>query len=240
MFFCLQCCILLQGHVKIQPQMQTSIKTSPASACAASFTDLPVLNESALIIIKKAMAHDKEAFSQLVKQYWLPAYRLACMMLTQKNEVEKVLQETFWQIYLKLPTLQTPAHFSTFVYRMTANASLMHLRLNPRAKQLLLDELLPHFEENGTATYPVWVGDWSLEMGHSLPSQALKEQVQMAVHALPHRYRLILLMKETEQLSTTQIAYILGLSLSAVKSILHRARLFVCEQLSQYFQGRPL
>jgi RNA polymerase sigma-70 factor (ECF subfamily) len=189
-----------------------------------------------LALVERAKAHDDHAFEELVRRYHSQVYRLALTVTKNPRDAEEVTQETFLNLYRKLDTFRGESKFSSWLYRVTANFALMRLRKQRRQPQVLLDDLLPQFYENsGKNDKPA--SDWSERADRQFENRELGSKINTAIADLPEKYRIILVLRDVENLSNEEIAQTLGMSVPAVKSILHRSRLFVREALSKYFDG---
>ncbi len=187
-------------------------------------------------LVERAKNHDDSAFEELVRRYHHTVYRLALTMTKNPRDAEEVTQETFLNLYRKLDTFRGESKFSSWLYRVTANFALMRLRKQRRQPQVLLDDLLPQFYENGRFEKPA--SDWSERADRQFENRELGEKINHAISELPEKYRIILVLRDVENLSNEEIAVTLGMSVPAVKSVLHRSRLFVREALNKYFEGR--
>lgn len=184
-------------------------------------------------LVRRAQAHDQAAFEALVRRHHEHVYRLALTMTKNPRDAEEIEQETFLNVFRKLGSFRGDSKFSSWLYRVTANFALMRLRKQRRQPSVLLDDLLPHFYESGE--FERAQSDWSHQADKLLENKELGAQIHGALEKLPEKYRIILVMRDVEGLSNDEIAHTLGMSIPAVKSILHRSRLFVREQLNQYF-----
>jgi RNA polymerase sigma-70 factor (ECF subfamily) len=186
-------------------------------------------------LIAKAKAHDAAAFEQLVRKHHQAVYRLALTMTKNPRDAEEVTQEAFLSVHRKLDTFRGDSKFSSWLYRVTANFALMRLRKQRRQPQVLLDDLLPQYYENGQPQKAP--SDWSERADRQFENKELGTKINEAIGQLPEKYRIILVLRDVENLSNEEIAHTLGMSVPAVKSILHRSRLFVREALNKYFEG---
>jgi RNA polymerase sigma-70 factor (ECF subfamily) len=111
----------------------------------------------------------------------------------------------------------------------------MHLRADKKYESdVSLEDYAP-YDENGTLMGRVASRDWSRRPDESLFSKEAMEIVEKAINELPESYRLVFHLRDIEELSNEEVAGILGLSVPAIKSRLHRARLFLRDKLSEYF-----
>jgi RNA polymerase sigma-70 factor (ECF subfamily) len=191
-------------------------------------------------LVLRAQKGDGAAFAELVNRHQRQLYRLALRMTQSEADAQEVLQEAFLNAWEKLPAFRGEAQFSSWLYRIAANAALMRLRRKRRAPDSLPDEPVelagPKFSSDGQHLQPPR-SDWSQRADDLLMSRQLGEQIDLAVRSLPEEYRTVFLLKDVDGLSNEQIADALDLTVPAVKSRLHRARLALREKLTEFFGG---
>ncbi|MBS2020938.1 MAG: sigma-70 family RNA polymerase sigma factor [Deltaproteobacteria bacterium] len=189
-------------------------------------------------LVLRAQQGDATAFAQLVSRHQRQLYRLALRMTQSEADAQEILQETFLNAYQKLPNFRGEAQFSSWLYRIAANSALMRLRRKRRAPDALPTEPLeltgPKFNNEGYFEEAPH-SDWSQRADEKLMSGELGKAIDAAVKTLPDDYRTVFLLKDVDGLSNEEIADALELSVPAVKSRLHRARLALREQLGEFF-----
>jgi RNA polymerase sigma-70 factor (ECF subfamily) len=196
-------------------------------------------------LVAQARGGDSGAFALLVQRHQRQIYRLALRMLGSEQDAEEVLQEAFLNAYQKLGEFRGDATFNSWIYRIASNSALMRLRRRRRAPDTVaaLEEQAsdfpsgPRFLSDGGYAQPPR-SDWSLRADDALHNQQLGRAIEDAVANLPEDYRVVFLLKDVDGMSNEEIAETLELSVPAVKSRLHRARLALREQLSEYFGAR--
>ncbi|HSF06847.1 MAG TPA: sigma-70 family RNA polymerase sigma factor [Methylomirabilota bacterium] len=172
-----------------------------------------------------------EAMEQLVERYANRVYRLALRITGSHEDAEEVTQDALWTAGRKVHTFKGESAFGSWVYRITANAAYMKLRARrAKANEIALDDVLPaidggHFEP---------MDDWSPRVDEQALQGELRRVLEEAIDQLPADYRTALVLHDIEGLSNPDIAEALGISLPAVKSRVHRSRLFVRKQLAAY------
>jgi RNA polymerase sigma-70 factor (ECF subfamily) len=179
-------------------------------------------------------AGDPEEFARLVDAYSGKIYRLAIKMLNQQQDAEDVLQETFLKAYRGIKSFDGRSKISTWLFRIATNEALMFIR-RKHPDTVSLDE--PLETEEGEQE-PLQIIDWCCLPEEELLSEETKEKLDAAVQKLPERLRVVFLLRDINDLSTHETAEILGLSDTAVKTRLSRARLRLREELSIYFGER--
>jgi RNA polymerase sigma-70 factor, ECF subfamily len=189
-------------------------------------------------LVERAQRGDGGAFAMLVERHQRQLYRLALRMTGSEADAQEVLQEAFLNAYQKLPLFRGEAQFSSWLYRIAANSALMRLRRKRRAPDALADQPLelqgPRFSAEGFLD-PSPRGDWSQRADEKMMDRELGSAIDQAVAGLPDDYRTVFLLKDVDGLSNEDIAGALDLTVPAVKSRLHRARLALREKLGEFF-----
>jgi RNA polymerase sigma-70 factor (ECF subfamily) len=189
-------------------------------------------------LVARAQQGDGVAFAELVERHQRQLFRLALRMTGSEADAQEVLQEAFLNAYQKLPLFRGEAQFSSWLYRIAANSALMRLRRKRRAPDTVPDEPIelsaPRFNEGGGFEAPPR-SDWSQRADEKLESRELGAAIDKAVGELPDDYRTVFLLKDVDGLSNEEIAHALELSVPAVKSRLHRARLALRDKLGEFF-----
>jgi len=183
-------------------------------------------------LVLAAQHGDKRAFTQLVEKYEQRAYNLARKMMRDQQDAEDVLQETFISVYRNLSNFHGDSSFSTWLYRIATNASLMKLR-GRKEPPLSLDESI---ESNDDGALPREIADWGITPEEALLSSETRAQMDVAITALPELLRTVFVLRDVEGLSVQETADVLKISGPNVKTRLHRARLMLRETLSAYFK----
>lgn len=194
-----------------------------------------VLNDSELVDL--AQEGDQEALEELVSRYEDKVYNLAYRMVGNREEAEDVLQDTFLNVIRSLDKFRKKSSFSTWLYRVTANAALTRLRKKSKKEKSegeFLDEVYAVKQEAQSGEK---IDDWSTNPVRRLLSEESKAMMEAAIEELPEKYRVVFVLRDVEGLPAAEVAEILDLSVPAVKSRLHRARMFLRNYLSSYFAG---
>jgi RNA polymerase sigma-70 factor (ECF subfamily) len=165
---------------------------------------------------------DAAAFERLVRRQSAPLLAVARRILNNDDDARDAVQETFLSAYRNLHGFAGEARVSTWLHRIVVNAALMKLRTRRRRPEKSIDELLPCFDENGA-----WVSGMARTSGGveaQLESRERRELVRRCIAQLPETYREVLVLRDIEDLDTTEVAVGLGITANAVKIRLHRAR----------------
>lgn len=179
-------------------------------------------------VIRLAKNGDRSAQAQIVNAYEKMVYNLSLKLLGDQEQAECVLQETFLKVLQALPNFQEKSQLSTWIYRIATNQALMRLRTKKR-QHVSLDQ---DSDDDGK-DYSALARSLEADPLDNVLNQELKEKMDQAIEQLPENYKTVFVMKDIEGLALKEIAEIVGLSLPAVKSNLHRARVFLRNRLAE-------
>ena len=184
-------------------------------------------------LIARVLADDYVAFERIVKKYESRIYSHCLKFLRSPEDAEDVLQETFLQAYRSLASFRAEAAFSTWLYKIATNGCLMRIRKNKRVDFVSIDKPI----EFDGAEIKRDVADWSHNPMLAVSNDEVKRALDELIAKLPDDKRIVLTLKDVEGFSNIEIGEMLGVSVAAVKSRLHRARLIMREELTKYFEG---
>jgi RNA polymerase sigma-70 factor (ECF subfamily) len=185
-------------------------------------------------LVKDLQAGKTESFERLATLFQKKIYALSFNLTRNAMDSEDVTQEVLLTLFKKIHTFQGKSAFSSWVYRITLNASYMKLRSRKKDQSISIEELLPSF--NGSGFQQEKIQDWSENTESLLFDNETRETIQKAVDLLPDKEKVVFLLRDVEGLSTEKVSEILELTIPAVKSRLHRARLFLRKKLANYFE----
>ena len=184
-------------------------------------------------IIKQAKQGDRVAQAKIVQKYERLVYNLGLKLLGNQDEAEHILQETFLKVLQSLPNFRGQSQISTWIYRIATNEALMMLRRKKREYALLTNE-----DEIELKDYSHLTQSFANTPLEDLLNSELRDKMKASIELLPNKYKSVFVLKDIEGLSLNEISDITGMSLAAVKSNLHRARLFLREKLAEFIDGR--
>ncbi len=170
------------------------------------------------------------AFDRLYRDHVDRMYRFAQRLCGSPEDAKDLVQETFLSAYRNLKSFRGESSVSTWLYTIAAHACqrMRRKRKGEPDYKLSLDALIP--TSDGDIPMQVPGGDLSPE--ERLQFKELRRSLHSAVHKLPKKYRMVLVLRDMEGLSAKEVGAVMGLTERAVKSRLHRARLFVRLELS--------
>lgn len=184
-------------------------------------------------LVARARGGDFGAFELLVNRSEGPVYAHLLRLVANGEDARDLLQETYLSAYRNLAGFKGDSSFSTWVYRIATNHALMKLR-KKQPHEVALDEVtIPTHEELKGRT----ISDWPLDPKEALLRGELRGVLESAIRKLPPLYRAVVLLRDVEESSTEETALALGITEGAVKTRLHRARIFLREALAPYFEA---
>jgi RNA polymerase sigma-70 factor (ECF subfamily) len=187
------------------------------------------------ISIEALRRGDRGEFARLVDAFSGPLYRLALKMLGNASDAEDALQNTFLKAFQYVDTFEGRSSLSTWLYRIASNEALMMLRKR-RPEINFADSTVEEEDERNYA--PVQFTDWCCLPEEEYLSAEARKAMDRAVEHLPETLRIVFVLRDIEDLSIQETSQVLGLSETAVKTRLLRARLRLREELSSYYGDR--
>jgi len=182
-------------------------------------------------VIKLILQGDKEKFRMLVEQYQQMVFRTCMGFLHNKDDADDLTQDVFIRAYQSLASFKGDSAFSTWLYRITVNASLNKIRKSP------IKLMLQRFEnikgrKGEKEAYPIIRDDQDPE--NILIKQEHIEWVQRALDSLPENQRTAIVLSKYDDLSQKEIADIMNTSEGAIEALLQRAKKNLREKLASH------
>lgn len=204
-----------------------------ARACAEGKTPCAIPDEHLVALF--VTNRDEDAFGELVNRYADRIYRIALRITRDPGEAEDVLQDVFVILTTKAGTFRMESRFSTWLYRVALNSSYMRIRTKKKidTNESSLDGYAP-YDQSGIL-HGVADKDFSHRPDSELMTREALEKIRDSIDELPEQYKDVFHLRHEEGLSDLETAEVLGISLSAAKSRIHRARLFLRDRLADYF-----
>ena len=185
-------------------------------------------------LVECARSGENEAFGELVRRYRNKVNSLALKITKNEIDAQEVVQEVFLNAFSKLDSFKGTAAFSSWLYRVVANGALMLLRSRKRDAYEPWDGMSSNQEP--TSLLLSSTTEWSTRADRIFERREIMELLEREFEVIPERYRTILILREIDGLSNKEIADVLGVTVAAVKSRLHRARLSLRKQLTEYWE----
>jgi RNA polymerase sigma-70 factor, ECF subfamily len=201
---------------------------------SAQFAAREVANDD-LDLVHAAKKRDVAAFEELVKRYDRKLLRIAQSITHNREDSQDAVQEAFLKAYQNLAAFREDSKFSTWLFRITVNQSLMKLRKQRTTREASLDE---DFQAEGDVL-PKEVTDWAPNPEQLYWASELRSILIKRLEELSPILRMVFVLRDIEGLTIDQTVEVLNVSETAVKARLWRARLQLRESLNEYFSKRP-
>jgi RNA polymerase sigma-70 factor, ECF subfamily len=182
-----------------------------------------------------ALRHREPAAPErLVTTYGHLGHRLATRIMGNGHDGEEVVQDAFWAVVRKIDSFRGKSAFGSWLFRIVANAAYQKLRSRQsRRRDVSWDEVLPVLDDHNRHVMPM--PDWWPCVNDPSVQGELRVALTPAINKLPAAHRTVLVLCDVQGLSNLETAELLSLSVSAVKTRVHRARLFLRKEL-----GNPM
>ncbi len=184
-------------------------------------------------LVKRARNGDQDAFRQLVERYQRKLYSVAYSMVRNPEDAMDLTQDALVKAYRNLANFQGSSSFYTWIYRITVNICIDHLRKSGRFQSVDYDDTIRR-EEGGASSGFISPSMLGQNPGKSLARKELIAQMQTALDTLSPNHRTAIVLREVEGLSYEEMAEVMGVSKGTVMSRLHHARKNMQTALSDY------
>jgi RNA polymerase sigma-70 factor (ECF subfamily) len=189
-----------------------------------------VIEDSDAGLVTEAQGGSLEAFEALIRRHSRCVYRTLMAILADPEEAKDAMQDAFLKAFKHISDFQSRSKFSTWLVSIAKNTALQRLR--DRKKTESLDEGVSDGEEEfRPRQVRAWQDDPEMMCSHT----EIRELVEKGIMQLPAKLRVVVMLRDIEQLSTEEVARQLGLSVPALKARLFRGRLMLRELLSSHF-----
>lgn len=173
-------------------------------------------------LIRRLTTGDRAAFEELVRLHGPNMLAVIRRIVHHEEESLDALQDALVSAHRGLATFAGGSRLSTWLHRVAVNAALMRLRTKRRRPERSIEELLPRFMDDGHQADPA--GAWTETAEQVAQQQETRQFVRDCIAELPENYRIVLTLRDIEELDTQATAELLGIEPNAVKVRLHRAR----------------
>lgn len=207
-------------HLLIEETSMRDPATAPSVDMVSSTMTIDADDEPRLV--SRLRAGDEAAFDELVRGSTGRMLAVARRMLAREEDAQDAVQDAFLSAFKSLASFDGRSQLSTWLHRITVNACLMKLRSQKRRPEKSIEEFLPAFVADGHQRTPTPA--WKPIEPAGIEEAELYDLVRSKIAELPEAYRVVLVLRDVEELSTEEAARVLGLTTNAVKTRLHRAR----------------
>ena len=188
-------------------------------------------------LVARLRSGEEAAFEEILRRYEVKVYSLARGLTHNEDDARDALQDTFLSVFKNFGRFKEESSLSTWIYRIAVNAALMKIRKRRQDdKTVPIDEYMPSFDETGHRV--AVVPDWHPAVDQLLLNKELGELLREWIGELAPEYRTVFLLRDQEGLSNEEVGAVLKLSVPAVKSRLHRARIYLRERAKGYVYKR--
>jgi RNA polymerase sigma-70 factor (ECF subfamily) len=194
---------------------------------------MPVQPDPDAALMLRVKRGDRQAFAELVEKYKQPVLNFIGRTLRDETEAEDLAQNVFLQVYKSAHRYRVSAKFSTWLFTITRNLCLNEIRRRSRHPAESLDAPCAEHEDQPLRQ---WADPKTALPPDALLHAELAQKIEEALAELPESQRAALLLCRQEDLSYEEIAAVLGCSLSATKSLIHRGRETLKQVLKPYLR----
>ena len=177
---------------------------------------------------------DLQAFEELVQKYKHPIVNMIYRMLHDLEEAEDLAQNVFLRVFQSAGRYQVSAKFSTWIFTIARHLCLNEIRRRGRHPAQSLESSQEESEEHAPRQYP---DGKTFSPPQAFLQKELEQKIQQALGELPEKQRLAIALCQEDELSYEEIARVLGCSLPATKSLIHRGRETLKAKLKPYLRS---
>ncbi len=178
-------------------------------------------DEKTDILIKSALKGDMQSFEELIYQYEKKVYNVALRVFKNPEDAKDISQDVFIKIYKNLDKFDNKSSFSTWIYRITTNTCIDELRKRKGKETVSIDNDI----EDDEGRFKREFADNEPTPEEKVISKEGESEIIKSMNTLSDEHRTIIVMRDIEGLSYTEISEIIGVSIGTVKSRISRARL---------------
>jgi RNA polymerase sigma-70 factor (ECF subfamily) len=184
-------------------------------------------------LVRAAQEGMTRAFDELVRRYQDKVFRLCFKILRHEEDAAEAMQDAFFSAYRGLGNFKAESTFSTWLYRVATNAALMKYRKR-RDGHVSYEQS----QSSNPEAEPMAIADWSAQPLEELLDSETREVLAREVERLPDNERTVFVLRDIMEQTNDQVAVELGLTVAAVKSRLHRARVHLRDRMHRYMSDR--
>ncbi|HKQ97494.1 MAG TPA: sigma-70 family RNA polymerase sigma factor, partial [Candidatus Polarisedimenticolia bacterium] len=184
-------------------------------------------------LVAALQARDERAYEEFLRRFEVKMYSLARGLTRNEHDAQDAVSETLLSVFKNIARFKGESSLSTWVYRITVNTALMSLRKKRNEqKNIPIEDYMPSFDDSGHRV--AVVPDWHPAVDEVLFNKEMAGLLRKFIAELAPEYRTVFLLRDQEGLDNEEVANILNLSVAAVKSRLHRARMYLRERVKRH------
>jgi len=183
------------------------------------------LIDSEQALVDGLLKGDSQCFELLVRNYGGKLLSVARRYLNNEADAQDVVQETYIKVFQKIASFKSTSSLSTWLHRVLVTTALMKIRSNKRRREDPMDDersAVNAFDDNGERL--VLEEELALSAESIAENDEVSTKVRQAISGLAEAPRALIMLRDIEGYSTEEVSKMLGMSLSGVKTGLHRAR----------------
>jgi RNA polymerase sigma-70 factor, ECF subfamily len=187
-------------------------------------------------LIGRMQAGDSSAVAELASTYGPRIQQLAFRYVKNWEDAEEVTQDVLMKVYRKIDAFRGDAALSSWIYRITFNTAMSRLRSSRVSRQVEVQNAEPAYNENLERSLPE-PADWSALADDQVHRLQMRKRLIEALTHLPTVYRIPVILRDIQGLSTEEASAVLRVKPQTLKSRLHRGRLILREHLADFAGG---
>lgn len=184
-------------------------------------------------LVKQTLAGDQDAFEMLVRRYHTPLFNFICHCLSDYDLSSDILQQVFLQLYISMPTLHTDEPLKAWLFQVARNRCLDELR---RKRTIHFSELEINNDDEDLSPLNI-LPDPRPQPDEMAEHHDLQQKLQQAIHALPPKFRAVVLLRYTGQLSFYEIGRTLNMPEATAKTSFQRARPLLRQLMAPHWKS---
>jgi RNA polymerase sigma-70 factor (ECF subfamily) len=191
-------------------------------------------------LIEQLRTGDQLAVAELASTYGTKIYQLAFRYVKNREDAEEVAQDVLLKVVRKIDAFRGDAALSSWIYRITFNTAMSRLRNARAARTSEAHEESLDASLSGEASAPREVADWSSLADEQVMRSEMRRRLMKAVLELPPIYRVPVVLRDIQGLTTEEASAVLNVKDQTLKSRLHRGRLILRQRLADFATGLSL
>jgi RNA polymerase sigma-70 factor (ECF subfamily) len=189
-------------------------------------------------LIGRLQRREKDAADQLARIYGPMIHQLAFRYMKSWEDAEEVAQDVMMKVVRRIEAFRGDSALSSWIYRITFNTAMSRLRNSKYSRPL--EVLQADLTKDASAPEPFDVPDWSGLGDDAVMRAQLRDALAQALTELPDVYRVPVVLRDIQGLSTEEASQVLKVKTQTLKSRLHRGRMMLRERLSEFSDGLVL
>jgi len=188
-------------------------------------------------LVERLRERDEHAVAELASLYGHRIFQLAFRYLRNNEDAEEVVQDVLLKVFRKIDAFRGDSALSSWIFRITFNTAMSRLRRTRAMRHAEVNEIEIRTTPSDDTPAAFDPADWSNLADDAMLRSELRERLAAAVIALPEIYRVPVILRDLQGLSTEEASTRLQIKDQTLKSRLHRGRLLLRERLADFAGG---